>query len=341
MIAQSIDTLETTLMTTNSGFLEALVIGSGIASILSLILYLVTHFRNKPYSSYIKDHISELRTDGSIEEKKQTEKQLSKRITEFRNQIKDTIPKYAKRVALEERLFDAIENLNAMYKTVIELKSRLIKYRDDKPEFFQNPIFIKVKREIEPRYLVRERVRKYNIFLTILLAMSSLSGLILTEFIGFIGTVITTSFLMLALVLGIYILWLIIRSSGSIPSSNLEIKHESPYSSSTDRFIEELYDAISNTINALIDKESVNSCIAMSNAYNWIVDDFELGEPELSELDGVRVPLSFYASGDQDPDKMYSGDKIDGEAIAIVRGFEEVEYEDVNAELRYYDEDQY
>ena len=86
-------------------------------------------------------------------------------------------------------------------------------------------------------------------------------------------------------------------------------------------------------MNNLLDVDEVASVIATSNAFGWSVDDYSIGKVDIDN-NIVVAQLSFHASGDQDPDKMYCGDEIEGCATVLIDEEGCVEFEDVMASMK-------
>jgi hypothetical protein len=78
--------------------------------------------------------------------------------------------------------------------------------------------------------------------------------------------------------------------------------------------------------------------MADTNASGYSVDEYEITSIELGE-DECVVTLGYGASGDQHEDRMYLGETIRGEAVAVVDDRQHVTYRDVSAEVVHSDED--
>lgn len=85
-----------------------------------------------------------------------------------------------------------------------------------------------------------------------------------------------------------------------------------------------------NTLHPIIDSERVNGLIAETNAMSWSVDEIEVTDVHL-DGEGTHARLRFYASGEQGEDMVFHGDRIQGEAIAIIDPEGEVGFEVLNA----------
>ena len=75
--------------------------------------------------------------------------------------------------------------------------------------------------------------------------------------------------------------------------------------------------------------------IANTNAYVWMVDEYEIEDYQIEE-DEILVSLNFHCSGDQDPDRVFFGDDIDGHAEARIDQEGNVDFSEITAEIRDY-----
>ncbi len=87
---------------------------------------------------------------------------------------------------------------------------------------------------------------------------------------------------------------------------------------------------IDDSILRVLDSEAVASEIAMTNAFGWVIDEFEV---EIMGLDanGCHARVTFVASGDHDEDRMFSGDQVRGTVDAVIDAEGRVEYGEVDA----------
>jgi hypothetical protein len=68
---------------------------------------------------------------------------------------------------------------------------------------------------------------------------------------------------------------------------------------------------------ALFDDDAMSGTMSETNAFGWSVDELEVMNIDLQE-DECAASFTFTASGDQDPDRMWSGDTITGEGTAVI-----------------------
>jgi hypothetical protein len=96
---------------------------------------------------------------------------------------------------------------------------------------------------------------------------------------------------------------------------------------------------IAETYHQIVDSEAFVNAIAETNASGWGVDDYEVEHIDLGETECV-VKLNFSASGDQEQEKMYAGDRMSGTAEAVIDATGAVEYREITAEVEHDPEDQ-
>jgi hypothetical protein len=81
----------------------------------------------------------------------------------------------------------------------------------------------------------------------------------------------------------------------------------------------EVQSKIDDTMHEIIDTEAFSSAMAETNAAPWDVGECDVTDIQFDdENDTCVVRLMYNASGDQDPDKMYCGTEITGEAVAVI-----------------------
>lgn len=89
---------------------------------------------------------------------------------------------------------------------------------------------------------------------------------------------------------------------------------------------------IAETHHEILDSEVFANAIAETNASGWGVDEYEIEDIDLGDEECI-ARLSYSASGDQEEDKMYSGDKVTGTAKAVIDSQGAVEYREITAEV--------
>ena len=91
--------------------------------------------------------------------------------------------------------------------------------------------------------------------------------------------------------------------------------------------------ALSDAVYGLVDEEAVSGEIANTNAFGWGTDDYYIESYEVND-NYVSVEINFSCSGDQDEDKMFHGDRVDGTATALVDKNGNVTFRDIEAQLQ-------
>lgn len=114
---------------------------------------------------------------------------------------------------------------------------------------------------------------------------------------------------------------------------NLEVGYVDRFRLMTkDDQAEEIDDKIGGTFHQLVDSEEVAGAIATTNAFGWMSDTYEVESYDI-EQEKIRVKISWSAVGEQDDDRTYHGDKLNGSAVAVIDQQGEVSYEDVGASV--------
>jgi hypothetical protein len=100
----------------------------------------------------------------------------------------------------------------------------------------------------------------------------------------------------------------------------------------------EIDQVVANTNNEIMNSEEFASAIAETNASAFDIDQYEVGNIDLSDGECV-VQLTYSASGDQEEDKAYSGNRVTGEAVLVIDSAGSVGYRNVTAEVDHSDLD--
>ena len=101
-------------------------------------------------------------------------KGLSKQIEELNRTINEAIPLKAKKAALQDRLDLSLIELADCYNNVLEIQNQLQCYEHKNVEI-SDELFRKISNEIEPRYLLNEKLSRYS---SILFLCSFISGVV-------------------------------------------------------------------------------------------------------------------------------------------------------------------
>lgn len=101
-------------------------------------------------------------------------KELSKQIDELNKTINEAIPLKAKKAALQDRLDHSLVELADCYNNVLKIQNQLNNYENKTVEI-SDELFCKISNEIEPRYLLNEKLSRYS---SILFLCSFISGVV-------------------------------------------------------------------------------------------------------------------------------------------------------------------
>lgn len=100
-----------------------------------------------------------------------------------------------------------------------------------------------------------------------------------------------------------------------------------------DEAMNEIELAISDVTYELIDEEPVSNAIADTNTFAWEIDDYNIESFQIND-DHISATVNFSCSGEQDEDKMFHGNHIDGKATALIDENGDVAFEEIFARLQ-------
>jgi hypothetical protein len=90
---------------------------------------------------------------------------------------------------------------------------------------------------------------------------------------------------------------------------------------------------VSETITSiLMNDETISGVMAETNAFDWEIFHHDIGSISLEENECI-AEITFEASGEQDEDMGYCGNKISGSAEAVIDSMGQVNYQNVEAEV--------
>ena len=101
-------------------------------------------------------------------------KELAKQIEELNKTINEVIPLKAKKAALQDKLDHSLIELAECYNSVLEIQNQL-QVCENKDIEISDELFRKISNEIEPRYLLNEKLSRYS---SILFLCSFISGVV-------------------------------------------------------------------------------------------------------------------------------------------------------------------
>jgi hypothetical protein len=96
----------------------------------------------------------------------------------------------------------------------------------------------------------------------------------------------------------------------------------------------EIEEQIERTYKDLVQGPGFRDVMVRTNVWNWVIDECNILAMDIAEGE-VRVKLSYLASGEYEEkaDRVFQGNKIRGEAEAVVNDDGDVRYKEVTGEL--------
>lgn len=317
------------------------VIGS-VASITSWIQAVRAQRKYDSLFKFVDLNVDKTVTEQQISQKKQQVTTIDAQIQTLKQQIVVDIPREARKAVLLDRLQSMTEDLTRNHSEIIEIKKKLLSLGHGSA--LGEDILKAVRHEIQPKYLIRERLSQQRTILAALTAASAVSSTLLPYPFG---RILGIAFLVGAIPAIITILrYTILQRSVGHRSRVKRVAPSRPGkvnlvatlgSLAADEAAERVDAVIAESIHELIDSDEVTSEMATTNATDWGVDEYDIKSWTIAG-DTVRVELTFHCTGEQDSDKMFSGDEITGTATATIDAGGHVEYEDVSAEKADYSE---
>lgn len=98
----------------------------------------------------------------------------------------------------------------------------------------------------------------------------------------------------------------------------------------------EIDDLISNSYDEITQSEAFNDAESETNATMFIIDEYDILDVSFTD-EACEITISYSASGDQLEERMYAGDEIRGEAVAVIDADGNVSYRDIKASVRHDD----
>lgn len=195
--------------TTNSFFQKILnywipAIGA-ISAVLGIYLF-IAYLRTRKSQDYVYKLAEKLMekddVEGQLNQTKSELKSVEEKLSDIERQIKIELPKEAKKAVLKDRLNDSLESLTRYYQDVKNTKMQLEKLQIDLTK--ENEFLKTVEQEIEPKYLLKEKISTSKTYLTVISSLSSIAFVILRYPLG---RIIGISLLMLGMPILIQIIW--------------------------------------------------------------------------------------------------------------------------------------
>lgn len=311
-----------------------------IASITSWIQGVRTKRKYDTLFKYVDLNVDKTVTEEQISQKRKQVSTIDSQIKSLKQQIAVDIPREARKAVLLDRLHSITEDLTRNHAEIIATKKKLLVLGHGST--LGDDILRVVRHEVQPKYLIRERLSQNRTMLAAVTAASAVCSTILPYPIG---RMLGAALLITAIPSIITILRYSLLQRSSTRQAKAEALPKKPDTSDLLSVLKSLpqpkaherIDAvIANSVHELIDSDVVISEMATTNATDWSVDEYEIKSWEADDH-YVRVVLSFHCSGEQDTDSMYSGDEISGTATAVIAADGTVSFEEVTAEKESYE----
>lgn len=199
----------------------------GVAGIIGTIITVYTIYqshKSKKLQDFIyrQAHIA-LEKESNEQKLFKTKEELTSveaRLTNLQKQIQKDLPIEARRAVLKDRLEESLENLKRYFDDVKATKEKLHNL-GEQPNISED-LLKSIQEEIEPRFLLKEKIATYQTFLTV---VSTLSGLAFAFLPYPIENYVGGTFLLLGLPIVLLILQLtLVKRSRDKQKTNLWIK---------------------------------------------------------------------------------------------------------------------
>jgi hypothetical protein len=313
------------------------IVGS-VASITSLLYSIFSRKRSNRLLKFVEMNVDKSITEETLERKKSEVSFINRKITNLNRQIRLDIPIAARRATLQDRLQALTEELTKSHYEIINIKRELMALGDRSD--LADEILVAVKHEVQPNYLIKERIARYKTVLTVLASAAALFAAILP----FEGRLIAIVLIGVAIPIGLRVL-IDYKKSKVVPRLTKLKSTKSPKKAelfvdrirllSKEQMDVEIDSLIADNIYVLSESEEVANGIADTNAFDWMVDDYEMLGHEFDD-EKINVRLTFHCSGDADVDKPFCGDEIEGEARAEITQQGTVTFEEISAQVQDY-----
>lgn len=199
----------------------------GVAGVIGTLITIYTIYqshKSKKLQDFIYKQAQIVLEKESHEQKLfKTKEELTSveaRLTNLQKQIQKDLPIEARRAVLKDRLEESLENLMRYFDDVKATKTKLLNL-GEQPNISED-LLKSIQAEIEPRFLLKEKIATYQTFLTV---VSTLSGLAFALLPYPIKNYVGGTFLLIGLPIVILILQLtIVKRSRDKQKTTLVIK---------------------------------------------------------------------------------------------------------------------
>jgi hypothetical protein len=168
-------------------------ISLGVIGAIGVLFAIYTWYKSKNkeklYSQIFQAASDKLNIEKTSAELNEKETELSSLNDEL-NLIKKSIPIEAQKAVLLDKIDSVTEQLNRNYQEALNLNNDLELIESQDLEKIPDKLLNDVKRFIQPKYLLRERIDNQKTLLTILTTIASICLLLIPDFGRIIGTLI-------------------------------------------------------------------------------------------------------------------------------------------------------
>ena len=178
------------------------IVGS-VASVTSLAYGFVIRKKNERLLRFVDLNVDKAITKETIKKKHEEVSLIDRRIADLKRQVRHDIPVAARRAVLQDRLNAVSEELTKTHQSVINIKRELLQLGDRSD--LADDILRAVRHEIQPSFLVKERISRLETLLTVLTTVAALAAVVLPHYIG---RMLASALVLIAIPIGIGMLLL-------------------------------------------------------------------------------------------------------------------------------------
>lgn len=199
----------------------------GVAGVLGTLITIYTvyqSYKSRKLQQFIyKQAQLALEKESTEHELNKTKEELNSvetRLTDLQKQIQKDLPIEARKAVLKDRLEESLENLKKYYDDIISTKTKLAQLGVTNQ--ISDELLKSIQEEIEPRFLLKEKISTYQTYLTIVTTLSGIAFALLPyPFENYLGG----TFLLLGLPIAIQIVRLtLVKNSKDKQKTTLTLK---------------------------------------------------------------------------------------------------------------------
>lgn len=199
----------------------------GVIGVLSAIISAYAFYqsyKSKKLQDFVfKQAQTALEKESTQEKLNQTKKELNSvesKLSELQKQIQKDLPIEARKAVLKDRLEESMENLKKYYDDVTSIKLKLSNLGED--NIISEEILKSIQQEIEPRFVIKEKISNYKTYLTI---VSTLAGIVFAIAPYPLGKYLGGTLLLIGFPIAIQLIrFSIVKNSKDKQSTNLKLR---------------------------------------------------------------------------------------------------------------------